>query len=301
MLYDRPYMRASSSEPFKERTSAVTILLVATIGIYVIQQVLNASFPGNRGHGNTFLTEWFALSAHNFKSLKVWTVFTYAFLHSSNIMHIIGNMLGLFYIGRILEPLLGKQAFLLLYFGGTLAGGLAYLIFHPGGFIPVVGASAAVSAILAFFCLQFPERQITLLLFFIIPLSMRPKWLFWGFLGFTIFSLLLSELPGSSNIAHSAHLGGFLVGILFFRYRNHISSSLTGTFNRPNVELPEWFKRRKSTDSKINYRVNRPSTNSETLQKEVDRILDKINRSGFGSLNETEKAVLERAKELLNR
>ena len=300
MLYDRPYMRAPS-EPSNQRTSVVTSLLVITIGIYIIQQVINVSFPGNGGRGNTFLTNWFALSAQNFKALKVWTVLTYAFLHSSHILHIIGNMLGLFYIGRILEPLLGKQQFLLLYLGSAIVGGLAYLVFHPDGAIPVVGASAAVSAILAFFCMKFPERQITLLLFFIIPLAMKPKWLFWGFLGFTVFSLLLSELPGSSNIAHSAHLGGFLTGVVFFRYIYNNSSSFTDTFSRPNIELPEWFKRRKSTGSKISYQVNRPSRNNEDLQKEVDRILDKINTSGFSSLNENEKAVLDRAKELLNR
>ena len=300
MLYDRPYMR-TSSEPSNERTSIVTSILFITIGIYVIQQVINVSFPENGGRGNTFITNWFALSAQNFKALKVWTVLTYAFLHSNHIFHIIGNMLGLFYIGRILEPLLGKQKFLLLYLSSAIFGGLAYLLFHPDGAIPVVGASAAISAILAFFCMKFPERQITLLLFFIIPLAMRPKWLFWGFLGFTVFSLLFSELPGNSNIAHSAHLGGFLTGVVFFRYIYNSSLSFTETFSRPNVELPEWFNRRKSTGSKISYQVNRPSKNSEDLQNEVDRILDKINTSGFSSLNENEKAVLDRARELLNR
>lgn len=300
MLYDRPYMR-SSSVPSKDSTSAVTQLLIITIAIYIIQQVINVSFPGNGGRGNPFLTDWFALSARNFKSLKVWTIFTYAFLHSNNIMHIIGNMFGLFFIGRLLEPLLGKKQFLLLYFGGTVAGGLVYLVFHPNGIVPVVGASAAVSAILAFFCMRFPERQITLLLFFVLPLSMKPKWLFWGFLGYSTFSLLLAELPGTSNIAHSAHLGGFIAGIIFFRYIYNDSPSFTNAFNRSNIELPNWFKRRKSAESKISYRVNRPSVNSENFQKEVDRILDKISTSGFSSLNKHEKAMLEKAKELLNR
>lgn len=301
MLYDRPYMRASSESPNKS-ASAVTSLLIITIGVYVIQQVLNVSFPGNAGRGSMFLTEWFALNGENFKSLKVWTIFSYAFLHSpSNFWHIIGNMLGLFYIGRILEPLLGKQQFLLLYCGGAVIGGFFYLIFHFNGFVPVVGASAAVSAILAFFCLRFPERQITLLLFFVVPLTVKPKWLFWGYLGFSTFSLLFSELPGTSNIAHSAHLGGFLAGVVFYRYIYNEFSPTNNRFSRPNIELPEWFKRRKSAEPKISYQVNRPSTGKEDLQREVDRILDKINTSGFNSLNKHERALLDRAKEILSK
>ena len=103
MLYDRPYMR-QSSEPAPKQTSAVTILLVVTIGIFVLQQVLNVSFPAAGSHENRFLANWFALSSENFKELKVWTVVTYALLHSTTtFMHILGNMLGLFFIGRIIR------------------------------------------------------------------------------------------------------------------------------------------------------------------------------------------------------
>ncbi|MFQ3242892.1 MAG: hypothetical protein ACI9JZ_002598, partial [Lentimonas sp.] len=72
--------------------------------------------------------------------------------------------------------------------------------------------------------------------------------------------------------------------------------------SRPVIEVPEWFKRRKKTEGKTSYRVNRPSSSSSAdLQKEVDRILDKINASGFGSLDATEKATLDRAKDILSK
>ena len=302
MLYDRPYMR-QAPEPEAKQASAVTILLVVTIAIFVLQQVLNVSFPGIAGRENHFLADWFAFSSGNFKELKVWTVVSYAFLHStSTLMHILGNMLGLFFMGRIVEPLLGKQQFLVLYFSGAVVGALTYLIFHFNGGNTVVGASAAVFALISFFCLRFPEQPITLLLFFVIPLTIKPKWLFWGLLGFSIFSLLTAELPGTKYVAHSAHLGGFLVGVLYFRYiYNRQSGSFMGASERPTIEVPEWFKRRKKTEGQTSYRVNRPTTSNQDLQKEVDRILDKINTSGFGSLSDVEKATLDRAKDILNK
>lgn len=301
MLYDRPYMR-QAPEPAAKQTSAVTILLVVTISIFVLQQVLNVSFPGVGDRENHFLTDWFAFSANNFKELKVWTVVSYAFLHSTTtIMHILGNMFGLFFIGRILEPLLGKQQFLTLYFSGAVVGAFTYLLFHFNGGNTVVGASAAVFALLAFFCLLHPERPITLLLFFIIPITVKPKWLFWGLLGYSIYALVFTELPGKAHVAHSAHLGGFLVGVLYFRYIYNRKSSFAQTSSSPSIEVPEWFKRRKKTAAQTSYQVNRPVTSSQDLQKEVDRILDKINASGFGSLSAAEKATLDRAKDILSK
>ena len=303
MLYDRSYMRSSrETTPPIERASAVTILLVATIFIFVLEQIINVSFPGSSGESNIFIRKWFALSAGNFKELKVWTVVSYAFLHSSStIWHILGNMLGLFFIGRIVEPLLGKRSFFILYFSGAIIGGLTFVFFHLNDLRSVVGASAAVAALLAFFCMRFPERQVTLLLFFIIPLNVKPKWIFWGFLGISTYLLLSSELQGINSVAHSAHLGGFLTGAVYYRYiysRNAFSSS---TFGQTKIEVPNWFKRRKKVESQISYQVNRPTQNHNELQKEVDRILDKINASGFSSLNDAEKAILDKAKKILSR
>ncbi|CAA6676427.1 MULTISPECIES: rhomboid family intramembrane serine protease [unclassified Lentimonas] len=303
MLYDRPYMR-QTPEPAAKQTSAVTTLLFVTIGIFVLQQVLNVSFPGPGGRPNPFLGDWFAFSADNFKALKVWTVVTYAFLHSTEtIMHIVGNMLGLYFIGRMLEPLLGKQQFLLLYFSGAVVGALTYLAFHFNGHNTVVGASAAVFALMSFFCMRHPDQPITLLLFFILPVTVKPKWLFWGLLGYSTYSLLFVELPGNAHVAHSAHLGGFLVGVLYFRYVYNKQSPFGAATSKPVIEVPEWFKRRNKTAAQTSYSVNRPttSTSSADLQKEVDRILDKINASGFGSLEASEKATLDRAKDILGK
>ncbi len=303
MLYDRSYMRPQET-PTAKQASAVKTLLIVTIGIFVLQQIINVSFPSDERGTNIFLKDWFVLSAANFKDLKVWTVVTYAFLHDTfSIWHILGNMMGLFFMGRLVEPLLGKQRFYALYFGGAVIGGLAYLFSHFNDTSSVVGASAAVAAILSFFCMRYPEQRITLLLFFIIPLTVKPKWIFWGFLGISTYLFLFSELSthlGSPGVAHSAHLGGFLTGVIYYRYIYSRPNSLGSMFGKTSIELPNWFKRRKKMESQFSYQVNRPTKTRKELQQEVDRILDKINTSGFSSLNDDEKKILDRAREILN-
>lgn len=306
MLYDRPYMRqAPGHDPVSKKSSMVTTLLVITVGVFVLQQVLNVFFPGLSGGRSSFLFEWFALSGENFRQLKVWTIFSYGFLHDPlTILHLVGNMLGLFFIGRMLEPMLGRQQFLLLYLGSTLAGGLVYLAFHIGGYEPVVGASAAVFGILTLFCFLRPEEPITLLLFFVLPITVKPKWVFRVSLGLTVAGLLFYELPGAagSRMAHSAHLGGMISGALYYRFIHLRGGAWFGRpgASRASMELPEWFKRQKRQPNihKVNYTVNR-RTNRDELQKEVDRILDKINASGFGSLSDGEKQTLDHAKDIL--
>jgi hypothetical protein len=89
-------------------------------------------------------------------------------------------------------------------------------------------------------------------------------------------------------------------GILYYRlFFNHSPSFIGSGSTRTTVEQPAWFKRRKKTEPHISYKVNR--TNRDELQVEVDRILDKINESGFGSLNDGEKQTLDRAKDILSR
>jgi hypothetical protein len=91
-----------------------------------------------------------------------------------------------------------------------------------------------------------------------------------------------------------------LAGILYYRYfHNRSSTFFSSKSARTSIEQPAWFKRRKKTEAQINYKVNR--SNRDELQREVDRILDKINSSGFGSLTDSEKHTLDRAKDLLSR
>ena len=299
MIYDRPYMR-TPREPEKSPHRVTNTLLIGTLVVFVLQHLLHVFFPGARGTGLTqnFFNEWFALSGLHFQELKVWTLLSYGFLHSlNNILHIIGNMAGLFFLGRILEPQLGQKPFLILYLGGALSGGLLYLIFHYNSPVVVIGASASVSALVALFCLRHPEHTITLLLFFVIPVSIKPKYLLRIAFAFSIFGLLFLELgKAGPGIAHSAHLGGILFGFLYYRYADKLKFSGPASDNA-GIELPKWFTRRKNKAA-AKYTVNRPSAQKTT--PEVDRILDKISAHGFNALNDKEKETLQRAHQDLS-
>jgi len=157
----------------------------------------------------------------------------------------------------------------------------------------------------ALFCLFYWERPITFLLFFIIPLTVKPKWVLWVFGGMEVFSMLFQELPERLGLTHahapiafSAHVGGLLTAIVFYRLWRQ-----GGLADRkPQVELPAWLRgRRGRLDTPAPYRVNFKPSGGEVGQEEVNRILDKIAASGFASLTPQERARLDQAHEALRR
>ena len=111
-----------------------------------------------------------------------------------------------------------------------------------------------------------------------------------GVLGIELYGFVFSELAGTSNIAHSAHLGGMVAGLLlFYCYQGKVSFP-NFTFNFNSIKT----KTKQSKPHK--YSINNQSSGDFEIQ--VDKILDKINEKGFGSLTSDEKDVLDRAKKL---
>lgn len=141
-----------------------------------------------------------------------WQLVTYAFLHAS-VLHLAFNMYGLWLFGRELESLLGRRAFLQLYFASILTAGVTQLLFThlTGDVYPTVGASGGVFGILLAYGIFFPNR-ILMLLFPPIPL---PAWLF-----VTLYAgieLTLGVTGTQAGVAHFAHLGGMAGGYLIIR------------------------------------------------------------------------------------
>lgn len=288
MIYDRPYMKSD----FGRREASVLAWIIGiTVAAFVAQNIAYVWFK------SPILTGLLALSKPGMADGFIWTLVTYGFLHA-NLFHILFNLLFAFFLGRELLPLLGPSRFVGLYVGSILIGGLTWLsvsMTHANGVL--LGASAAVYGLLTVFTCFFPNRPITFLLFFIVPVTVKPKYLTLVLLGIAVFGLLFLEIPGNGGVAHSAHLGGMLAGWLYFRYVHNRTSERAGA--RPNIEVPQWFSRRKTVAKPAAYKVN--VTQTEDVRKEVDRILDKINRSGFGSLTDQEKKILDEARDLLNR
>lgn len=125
--------------------------------------------------------------------------------------HLAFNMLTLFFFGPALERLLGPVGFLVVYFVAEFtAHGLTLWWQRNSHAYAAVGASGAISGVLLSFCLFRPFDQIGL--FFAIWM---PAWLFAvGFLGFSVYAMSRRDNPNMGGIAHEAHLGGALGGVL---------------------------------------------------------------------------------------
>ncbi len=273
-------------------------LLGAMVGVFVIQNVFAVFLQTDA------FDRFLALTPAGLKRGCVWTLLTYAFLHGG-IFHLLFNVLFLYLLGRELLPLLGTQRLLSVCGVAAMTGGLVWFVSHwSGGNTGLVGASGMVLALFIVFACFHAEREMTFLLFFVLPVTVKPKIIAWILAGVEAMGFLFSELPGGrydTGIAYSAHLGGMLVGWIYFRYL-HDNSALS-RFRLSSLDLPGWLRRRKAAGAsapRYNYKVN-VSKKTRDLRSEADRVLDKINSQGFGALTDEEKRILDEAKELLSR
>ncbi len=298
MLQDRPYMRDSFERP---RASVLTWLLCSMVAVYVIQNLLVHFFPGT--------AYWFegalGLSAYSLKAGYVWTLVTYGFLHDTgNLLQILGYLLVIYFVGREVLPILGARRFAGFYAAALAAGGLVSTAVHWRHPEVLYGASAAVWALVILYACFFPNREVTLLVFFVLPVTFKPKHLAYLMVGLDLFGFVFYELLGSVSplgvAAHSAHLGGMAAGWVYFRYLH--DTNWGSDQPHAEIELPRWMKQRgkaAAPESPPSYSVN--ITGRGHLRAEVDRILDKINSDGFGSLSAEEKRVLDEARDLIGR
>ena len=292
MLYDRPYMRYDASR----HLPVLKWILIINIGVFVLQNVFRWWFNSD------FPERCFGLNSLDLLRGFVWTPFTYSLLHDtvgSFPWHLIFNMLAIFIFGRIVEQDIGPHKLLDLYILSVFTGGLLWVIFNFQSQYPLIGASAAAMGLLTVYCIMHADERVTFLLFFIIPIMIKPRYLGWGIFGIELFGFLFSEMiPGSTNrIAHSSHIGGMLGGLFYFRYLINRESIIKRS--KTSVELPSWLKKKSLRSIKTKYKINIGS--HRDIQNEVDKILDKINSQGFGALSEEEKKILDRAKDILKR
>jgi membrane associated rhomboid family serine protease len=295
MLQDRPYMRNSYE---RRSTSVLTWLISAIVAVYVMQTVF-ARVLGLSGLENAL-----ALSAAGLKAGRVWTLLTYGFLHDTgNLLQVIAYVLAIYFAGRELLPMMGARRFLAFYSSSVVAGGLLWVAIHWGRPVTLIGASAGASALVILFACFFPNREVTQLFFFV-PVSFKPKHLAYALVAADLVGLVFYEVVGAASpfgaSAHSARLGGMAAGWIYFRYFH--DSDWGFSRERADIELPRWMKQRASAKASApspNYSVNIGGRGH--LRAEVDRILDKINSDGFGSLSADEKKVLDEARDLIGK
>jgi hypothetical protein len=116
-----------------------------------------------------------------------------------------------------------------------------------------------------------------------------------------VYELPGAKLPFDMEMASSAHLGGMLTGLLYYRFVHR--AAWFNPEDRADVEMPRWVKRaRKSSAAlaELESAAVPPPSSREDIRAEVDRILDKINSEGFSALSVEEKRLLDEAKDLLS-
>lgn len=254
-------------------TPMVRILLIINAAIYALQLLWPHQGPLSP------LIQWFALwPPRVLHQYALWQIFTYAFLHGG-IIHLLFNLFTLWMFGCDVERVLGGKKFILFYLISGVGAGLCHLLFNAHSPVPVIGASGAIYALLVAFALLFPDRVITLLLFLVLPVQVKAKYLVAIFIAISLVSGIESNLFGyQDGVAHLAHLGGALTGFILLRGGRMIGDLL--------------FETRKRSAWRRMAEHNRTRAREKAERDEIDRLLDRINEVGYDALSREEKKTL---------
>jgi membrane associated rhomboid family serine protease len=232
MLEDRDYMR---QRDYRELRVSFTVALLIINAIVFLIECVACGYPPLFSTNN-----YFALSVGGLKQGFVWQLLTYQFMHAG-LLHILLNCWVIYVFGREIEETLGPKKFLTLFLASGVIGGLlqtaaGWLWPHYFGGA-VVGASAGAFGLVAAFAILFPERQLTLLLFFILPLTLRARTLL---ILSAVLALLGIAFP-ISNIANAAHLGGMLTGVFFALQFSRGEAGRDGNFRCIEPDRINWL------------------------------------------------------------
>ena len=284
-IYDREYMSDGNKGAGIGGISIIAWLLIINIAAAIIQHLIF----------NNSINDVVNLSKDTLFSGQIWRLLTYQFCHG-DWGHLLMNMVGLFFVGRMLQQVINQKLILPLYLFAGLAGGICHIIWgyitssHP----PVIGASASVLGIVMALTTLIPEQRVTLLF---LPVQFKLKYFGWFIIAYNVIFLFFSLSPGfTGRTAYMAHLGGIAAGWFFIK------------IIYPNVKFSSSGKKKKSKAkrSKISEAAEeaiQQKRKKETiyLNKRVDTILEKINSQGMQSLTDEERKILERSSEKLSR
>ena len=267
---DRPYYRQPPDHRghggptigLPRVSPVVKYLLIINIAVFVCQFIF-------RG----WLEEFFAATGTPpVAAFQLWRLITFQFLHSTALLrHILFNMLGLFFLGPILERSWGSKRFLTFYLTSGAVGGAVYVLaslfgVFSGGYL--IGASGGILAIVVACAVLFPQIRLIL---FIFPAPIR----FVAAL-YTIYFVFNVITRGYNAGGDLCHLGGMATGFIWVMARPY--------FDRARHNQHAAARRRQQQSA-------------TSLQAEVDRILQKVHQQGLQSLTNRERETLRRATE----
>jgi membrane associated rhomboid family serine protease len=259
-------------------------IIYINVALFLLTYLIN-SVSFLMSLGDTFVFDWFSLPANfeNFIS-KPWTIITYGFLHGG-FLHILFNLIVLFYFGNLFLDFFSKKEFLIYYFSGIIVGGIIFMLSYS--YFPalkndhsfLVGASAGVTSILVGIATKIPGYALHFRFIGAIKL-------WYIAVGFILLDIV--QIPISNTGGHLAHLGGALIGFILTNQFYDVNHT-TGWF-------PNLFKSNKQKPLKTVYKKPRKTTNTtintDAQQLKIDQILDKISKSGYETLTKDEKEFL---------
>lgn len=273
---------------FSNNDHAIKRIIIINVAVFLTFAMI---------HVFAFLFRLDATAVHHFKThlmlpasfttfvSQPWSILTCMFLHDG-FFHILFNMLWLFWIGNLLHEYLGNRKVYEAYFAGGIFGGVVFMVCYQ--LFPVLspyltttyalGASAGVLSVVVAAATLLPDYPFQLLLFGNVKLK---------YLAIATVLLDFISIPQGNAGGHIAHIGGALFGYLYIKYIYKYGSLLPDKL---------WSSFRSKSKVKIHHQQTHSKIwKAKPSQEEVDRILDKISKSGYDSLTKNEKDILFKA------
>lgn len=291
----------SLSYQFKIANIAIK-LIVINVAVFILLNLIPTLFGANFS-----IIGWFTLP-DNFSGFltQPWSIITYAFLHGG-IFHILFNMYFLYIFSRFILNLFTEKRLLTLYLLGGMAGGVLYmlsysifpaLIAKSGG--SLLGASAAVMALIVFIATYSPQAGIR---FFVFDFKL---WQIATF--YVVFDLMRVSIGNPNMGGFISHLGGAAfgyvyamqlakgndIGIWFEKIMDTVASWFSSKPKKKKTNMRTVHRTTKKTATKST-KTKQSSVTKSDQQQQIDAILDKISKSGYDSLSKAEKDFLFKA------
>ena len=317
-LYDRDYYQQQRPGlVLRGPSTAIGWIIAINVAIFILD-AFSQHVPGT---GLNYLSWAMSLNTGVLAKPWLWWKFlTCGFAHASypEYQHILFNMLGLFFLGRMVEQRYGRKEFLWFYMLTIVFGSILWCVLNTiqgiNPNIALIGASGAITGVVMLFALNFPK--VTILFMFIIPM---PAWVLGVMLVvFNIFGM--GGVAGEPNVAYGVHLAGAGFALAYYQFRWNISRTVEPWL--PTHWIPKGlFKRRPKlrvhdpgndygdaggqppqedfTPPQPSRSEIRQEAKEKQTEEEVDRILAKIHTQGADSLTRKERRTMEAASRRL--
>lgn len=273
---------------FRYGNKVMQIILI-NLFVFVGIVIIRAFSPSHTGFFDIFF-EWIALPS-GWLSLfqKPWTLFTHMFVHKG-LWHFGWNMLMFYWFGKIVGDLIGDKKIVPLYISGGIFGAIFYLLY--ASLVNIVGiafgASAAVMTFVVAAGFLAPDYNMRLILLGDVKLK---------YIAAVLFFLDFVSISEASNTGGAiAHIGGAIFGGLYiYLLQNGTDLLQFKSIQKSSTNPRRTNKSMKVVHSSKSKAISQPKKKSPDLQAEVDKILDKINESGYDSLSAEDKEILFQA------